>query len=361
MPGDPYLPHVTWHDDDDRSPTRGHGSSVRTYGRTPLIPLLLIGLGASYMLHNIVGHGVSVFPLLIGIFLIVRSGGGDHYPLFVIGVVLAGSGLGNTVGDLISGGTGDALGTLGAACGFGYLAFGDPRHRSSWASIPAVILAIIGVTQLGAHVTHAMTNSPGWIVPAAVVVAGVLLLGAHRLPGPLRIAGLVFVAVAVISLLAHNNDNNRAHRQQLFVPKILPTVPSKSVDLPDLVGKTLWVNSVNGSIIVDFGDRPTARVSTGEGHMTDAGDRVMLSSSDSNASWRITVPAGTSLHLTTVNGAITVSATNDETIAASSTNGAVVAPGFDDQPSGHLFTHTGPDGSVQLQSDNGAIVIRRAA
>lgn len=349
---------MSWHDDDDPVPSRT--SSVRSVDRhVHLFPLILIGLGASFMLHNIVGHGVSVFPLLIGIFLIMRSGGGDHYPLFVVGVVLTGSGIGNTLGDVISGSAGDALGTLGAACGFAWLAFADPRHRSSWAAIPAAILALIGVGQLGANVSRGLSGSPGWLLPAAVVVVGVLLLGAHRMPGPLRLAGLVFVGAAVLSLLAHSNDGP-GRKHLLAPPPVIPTVPSSSIDLPDLSGKTLWVETENGSITVDVGDRGSAAIGGGRATYRAEGNRVTLVSSNGNGSWRIVVPAGTSLHLRTENGAITLAATDDQAIAASSSNGAVVADGFGETATGHTFSHPGQGSSVQIETENGAIVIHRA-
>jgi hypothetical protein len=360
---------VGCHDDD--ALTGRSGTSVRRH-HPSLFPVLLIAFGASVFLHNMVGHGVSVFPLAIGLFLIARSGGGDHYPLFVIGVVLAGSGLGNLVGDLFGGR--DAFGSLGTAGGFFYLATADPKHRSRWALVPAAILALIGIGQLGAHVSALFNGSPGWIVPAGVVVAGVLLLGAHRLPGPVRLAGLVFVGAAVLSLLSHtNNDRTRVHGGE----KVLPTVPASFVSLPeDIAGKTLWIETGNGAIVVERGDRPKATVGGGGTAIID-GDRITLEAARDNASWHIEVPAASKLHLRTENGSITVSdvvadldaqtdngalvvtVADDQLIAASSDNGSVSSGDLQGVVTRHSFVHVGTNGRVKLQTGNGAIVIRK--
>jgi putative adhesin len=373
---------VAWDDDDDGGPARDKvhfrldlsgGSSVQR--RIPILPVLLIAFGAAALLHNMVGHGVSVFPLAIGIYLIARSGGGDHYPLFVVGVVLTGSGAGNLLGDIIGGGAGEAFGTLGTALGFFWLAQADSRRRSGWAIIPAAILGLIGIGQLGFHASQAFGGSPGWIVPAAVVVAGGLLLGAHRMPGPLRIAALVFVVAAALSLVSHNNDG---HRGVLRGTRVLPTVPSANVDLPDLTGKTLYVSSDNGSVTVTQGSQAQARIGTGRVSTDVSDNRVTLSSDRDNAPWQIVVPPGTRLNLhtdngpinvdvpdaaaldlQTDNGSISVGIGGDPSIAASSSSGSVAASGFDGATSRHSFAYSGHDNRrVQLETDNGAIVIR---
>jgi hypothetical protein len=361
---------VTWHDDDD-SPGRRSASTVER--RHPgLFPVLLIAFGASLLLHNIVGHGVSVFPLAIGLFLIARSGGGDHYPLFVIGVVLTGSGIGNLVGDLFGGR--DAFGSLGTAAGFFWLATQDPKHRSGWAMVPAAILGLIAVGQFGLHADDVFNGSPGWVLPAGVVVAGVLLLGANRLPGPLRIVGFVFVGAAMLSLLG----NNSGTRTRVGRPRVLATVPATESSLDDLAGKTLVATTENGSIIVNPGDEPAVTSTGGRVRVMTTGDVVTVDSTSDHAAFVITVPEGTELKLKTENGAITVNvlteklvaesengaivvrASKDQSIAATSRNGNVTAPGFDGSEflsSGGNFVHAGSDGSVVLRTDNGSITV----
>jgi hypothetical protein len=225
-------------------------------------------------------------------------------------------------------------------------------------------MGIIGVGQLGAHVADFTGDGGGWLLPAGVVVAGILLLGAHRLPGPIRLAGIVFVAAAALSLLSNNNAGRRDNdgRRGLFRP---PT--TSAPETFELGARTLHIRGGNGSVIVQRGDAALFN-----GHvvrMTD--DEVRIEPESGNGTVVVRVPEGTALDIAIDNGSVTVLApTNnadiltdngsinvqvldDPTIDAA-TDGEIVVDG---QPEGDDYDHDGTGGEIEIDSDNGAVVI----
>ena len=403
---------MTWSDNDDDAPTRRSETAPRPH--VPLLPFLLIAFGVAALLHEVAGHGVSVFPLAIGIFLLSRSRAseGGHYPLTVVGAVLTGSGAGHLIGDLMFGGAADAIGTLGTAAGFFWL-FSADRRRSGWAIFPAAILGLIGVGQLGFHLTDiANGGSGGWLLPAGVVVAGILLLGAHRLPGPLRLAGLVFVGAAVLSLASHPGDSPRSRR-------VIPTVPSRTdvESLPDIGDRTVYLDTGSGSITVVVGDKGSVR---GRNLDVSSSDTKLNIAAQASSAVTLTVPDTTKLHLkagsgditvnvaaaaldvqtgsgdititrpvgglvlttgegdvhaalgrldpngtarvTTGSGDVELSLTGDPTVSAAAGSGSVNAEGFDQDGAHteHSFAHDGSDGTVTVNSGSGDVELARS-
>jgi hypothetical protein len=354
---------VSW---DDDTPTRSVDTSV---SRIPILPVLLIAFGAAALFHQMFGRGISVFPLAIGLFLIARSRSNGSYICLVIGAVMTGSGAGNLVGDLANSGASDALGSFGTAAGFFWLANVD-RGRSNWAIIPAAIIGLIGIGELGLHVNELANGGAGsWLLPAGVVVAGILLLGAHRMPGPLRLAGLVFVGAAALSLVTNQSPDpgRRGPRS-----RVITTAPAANQALPPLTDRTVSVDSANGPVIVE----------EGEGFVTGAriqdtdDDQVDLVPRTSNSPITLKVPAGTKLELHTTNGPITVrmpvsdlvassengvinvEVAGDTTIEATTRNGVINVDGRSEDGA---YAHSGADpGHIELHTQNGAIVLVHA-
>jgi hypothetical protein len=398
--------------DDDDAPDRRTSTVSRNH--VPLVPFLLIAFGAAALLHEIAGHGVSVFPLAIGIYLLARSRAseGGHYPLTVIGAVLTGSGGGHLLGDLAFGGAADAIGTLGTAAGFFWL-FSTDRRRSSWAIVPAAIVGLIGVGQLGFHISDvANGGSGGWLLPAGVVVAGILLLGAHRLPGPIRLAGLVFVGAAGLSLATNSGDHPQ-HR------RVIPTVPSRTDErsLPKLGDRKLSVAIGSGTVHVVEGDQLTARgrhlgvsesasavtvtaqqsadltltvpdatklqIKTGSGDVDIDIVSAALDIQTGSGDITVTKPAGgldlvtgegdveaslgqlghdTVARITTGSGDVELALTGDPTVTASASSGSVSADGFGDGDArtDHSFAHNGDDGTLTVTTGSGDVELTRA-
>jgi hypothetical protein len=332
----------------------------------PILPVLLIAFGAHAILREIFGRGISVFPLAIGIYLLMRSNRGGHYPLLVVGAVLTGVGAGNLIGDIVGGGTGEAIGTLGTASGFFWLANTD-RGRSNWALIPAAIIGLIAVGEFGLHINE-LVNGGSWLVPAGVIVAGILLLGAHRLPGPLRLAGIVFVGAAALSLIANGNDRGPAHRGAIGAPRA-PLTATTSAPRPfELGSHSVRIHVDNGSVLVTEGD-PTVVVGT----IDETNDKqVTIRPRVTNGAVVVAVPAGTHLDISsnngsitvqvatadvvahTDNGAITLTLSGHPTVDADTDSGRVTVDGRDE---GHGYADPGTAGKVEAHSDNGQIVI----
>jgi hypothetical protein len=394
---------VTWDDrhDHDHGDRHDRGDyNLRTRDdrglAISLFPVLLIAFGAAALLHGVAGHGVSVFPLAIGIFLIARSRNNGSYPFLVAGAVLAGSGLGNLVGDLIHSGASDAVGTLGTAGGFLWLANAD-RGRSSWALVPAAIVGLIGLGELGFHATDLVNGGAGgWLLPAGVVVAGILLLGAHRMPGPLRLAGLVFVGAAALSLLTNAGDN-RGNRNDRRLP-IIPTLPSsQSGTRPLNIGeRAVWVDTSSGQITVTESAAATVQ---GSVSVEDTGNILTIKPAKPSTDVRLAVPAGTKLHLVTTSGDIkvdvpvqldattnsgkvtadvsqvseskplsisttsgdvTLSLAGDPKLNATTVSGDLNVEGFNaDVKKDKVFFHLGVDGLITLNTTSGDIEVHQ--
>jgi hypothetical protein len=408
---------VGWNSDDDTDDGRPQrrGVSVSVDVRPPFIGVIAIAIGAAILFHQIFGSAEGVFSVAIGLYLVVRCRS-SAYPLFVIGAVMVGSGAGDLVADVVSGSAHGALGTFGAAAAFLWLANVD-RPRSSWAMIPAAILGLLGVFRLGLSADALAGGGGGWLLPAGVVVAGIMLLGAHRMPRPLRLAGLVFVIAAALSLLSHDNQNRVDGRVGVLkAPQT--TLPGKPTALGDLTGQTLTVSTDNGAIRIDEGDG-AATVTAGRAVLTRTADGVELRSSLGYGSWQISVPAGTKVvarsesgsitvnvadldldletangpisvlqpatmlvaktgsgainaqlgqleaeataRLETANGVVVLTVAGDPTVTATSNNGVVVATGFDgdDTTADRSFAHAGSDGRVKIKTGSGSITVTR--
>jgi putative adhesin len=405
---------VAWEDDDSPSTTSARVTH-RSLGWGPVFGALLVAVGVAGVLHQVLGRGVSVIPLTIGILLLVRAqSGGGHYPMLVIGAVLTGSGLGNFAGDIVGGGMGDALGSLGTACGFFWLASTD-RRRSSWAMIPAAILALIGIGQLGFQLSTLSPGHASWLVPAGVVVAGIMLLGSHRVHGPLRIAGFVFVGAAALSLISGNHDDHP--KRVFFAPSTVPKKAVSTLPMPGLGDRELVIRDETGNVTVTVGD---GRAIGRDLSLGPSGDRQVTLDSSPTDDLRVEVPAGTHLNITTLSGDVhiavpnavltidtqegdvevtdtasmlsvtttegdvsaslgqladTASArittssgdvelrlTDDPTVAAGTGSGDISASGFgDDHPHGHAFAHSGSHGKLEIDTDGGEIHLRQVA
>jgi hypothetical protein len=348
----------------DRTPRqRRNGADVHI--SIPWVPALLIAWGAAALLQNIVGHGVSVIPLTIGVLLVIKAQSADHYPLLVVGSVLAGNGAGNLIGDILGHGLDGPLGTFGAAAAFLWLRSTDPQ-RSRWAVVPAIVLAFIGLGQLGDKMsTLAAGWGAGWLVPAGVIVAGVLLIGAHRLPGPVRLAGFVFVIAAGLSFLS-GGDKDRGHLPPAASP---PPAPSTMVqqDTFEIGTREVWVTTSNGAVTVNDGD---SVVRGGRAVLSEG--RVTIEPTSDNNPVTLSVPQGTTLHiqtgngmisvdvpgaeldLETENGALDVTLTGDPTIVAATDNGSLVV---DDKSFADDYRYRGDGALVTLRTNNGPITI----
>ncbi len=242
------VPYVTWDDGDDAPTGRSTGTVDRPI---PFVPVLLIAIGAAALVHQLIGRGGSVFWLTIGLYFMARARrGGGHYPLLVVGAVMTGSGIGHLAGDIVHTGASESLGSFGTAGGFFWL-YNTDRGRSSWAIIPAAILGLIGVGELGFHLTDLMEDGgTGWLLPAGVVVAGILLLGAHRLPGAIRLAGLVFVGAAALSLVTNDSRSSDRRVRTVTTGRAL----TSSAALSDINGRTVWLTTGSGDVTVETGE-----------------------------------------------------------------------------------------------------------
>lgn len=352
---------VTW-DDDDGAPTRVRSNAPHF----PMFPVLLIAIGTAALFHHF-----SLFTLVLGLFLLSRSRATGGYGTLIVGAVLTGSGAGHFVGDVVTSGASDAMGNFGTAAGFFWLANND-RPRSNWALIPAAIIGLIGVGSLGLHVNELVNGGAGsWVLPAGVVVAGILLLGAHRMPGPLRLIGLVFVAATAMSLVTSQSPNDGRRGERGDRGRVISTAPAASRALPVLLDKKVSITSNNGPIIVDAAEDGNGTVSGASIKETEGG--ITLVPTNSNTPVTVKVPAGTRLKLTTTNGPITVrmpvadldaSSQNgpitvlvagDATIEATTRNGAIDVDGRGEDGA---YAHSGDDpGHIELHTVNGPIVL----
>ena len=357
----------------DRTPRqRRNGTDVHI--SVPWLPALLIAWGAAALLQQIVGHGVSVIPLTIGILLVAKAQSANHYPLLVVGSVLAGNGAGNLLGDILGHGLDDPLGTFGAAIAFLWLRSTD-RERSRWAVVPAIVLAFIGLAQLGDKAsTLAAGWGAGWLVPAAVIVAGVLLLGAHRLPKPVRLAGFVFVIAAALSFLSGGDRDRPRQATRDEDAALVPTTSGpRQASLPVLDGRTVFVETTNGSVTVTTSEAGEGMVTGQDVHIQDGSERVTITTKP-NTPITVVLPIDAAIHIKAVNGPVilrgsvrsaTIETTNgavqltvprDTAIDAESTSGVITV---DNSNEGRAYADRGEEGGgeVSITTTNGAIVV----
>lgn len=332
-----------------------------TREHTPILPALLIGIGAAALLDS----GAPIW-LAIGIYFLSRGLRSDHYPLLIAGAFVTGSAAGHLVGDIV-GGLGDPLGAFGTAAGFAWL-FSTDRPRSGWAVVGAVIFGLIGLAQLGARVGDvASAAGGGWLLPAGVVVSGILLLGAHRMPGPLRLAGLVFVAAAALSLLANVGDREGPRRERRTSPTPTSALAMKTFDVDD---REVWIDGEDNPIIVREGTGSVVGAS-----LDITGERVTINA-DGDEPVTVEVPRGTHLNIEIDDGPISVlvptadviaetgdgpivlqQVTGDPTIEAECDNAFIIVDGKNEEAS---YAYAGTSGRIEARTDDGPITITHA-
>lgn len=353
---------VTWDDRDD-SPSQRTRSPRRS--SVPLLPLVMIAIGVSVVFDRMVGGGFSaweLFWLAVGIWCLARARDDGPYPLLVIGAFLVGNNTGELIGTLVSRDVADATETLGTAAGFLWLYFTD-RPRSRWAIFVALIAGFIGMAELGAEVTEVAGSGDSWLLPAGVIVAGVLLLGAHRLPGPVRLGGLIFVGAAILSLLGNDDEPRRDIRTQ-------QPVTTQTLPLLELDGRRLRIEAGNGAVTVNQGETPRII----EGQRVNSADEnlVVVRPRFGNGPVVVEVPPGTPLEIEGDNGPVTVlSPTSQADISLDDGPITIHVKGdpdidaesdvivtVDGRPEGDDYEHDGADdGEVELRNDNAPITI----
>jgi DUF4097 and DUF4098 domain-containing protein YvlB len=223
-----------------------------------------------------------------------------------------------------------------------------------------------------------------------------------------RLAGLVFVGAAVLSLISNNNDGDRTSR------RTIATVVADKAELPAIGERTVYLETGRGDINVVSGENPF--VSGTDLRVDPSADQIRVTSSRGDI--ELTVAEGTKLRLQTGRGDVTVAvATADldinsgrgdldvlspagrlraktgsgdieavvaqldpgeaatistgsgdidltlvgaPTISATTGSGDVEADGYDDElPPDNVFLSTGGDGTVSVVTGSGDIAIDR--
>jgi hypothetical protein len=160
------------------TPTRGSQS------RTALvIGFVLVLIGGGALVSELLPDYDRYIPLviglgLLGVFVVTRA-----YLALVFGAILSGIGAGLLVSDLLPGTKDDGPGAvLGLAFGFlGIWAVGwlmRLREHHFWPLIPGGIMLLVG---MGLVMDLFETDASRWIVPAIIVIIGVLVMAAGYL------------------------------------------------------------------------------------------------------------------------------------------------------------------------------------
>jgi hypothetical protein len=289
------------------------------------------GLLASRMFHI---HNLDYTGLAIGLAVLAGWNQMRRYIWFVIGAVLTGAGLGGLISNLIGGGAvSSAVGAFGVAAGFAACYVRYPT-RSTWALIPAGIFGVIGVGSLGLGIAGLIgAHLAGFLMPGLLISAGLLLVARGSIPRKTRRIALICMAGAFLLLLSSSvdgRDNNALNRHfgPLGAPGVVSVHETEQPELPSLAGKTLIIAAGAGNITVDTGTTASATIErtvtdrrqslvnlrlqnhfrarqVGDNKVELSQDRVPGVGASEGNEFRITVPSGTDLLLTTGSGTIT--------------------------------------------------------
>jgi hypothetical protein len=142
--------------------------------------LILVAVGLFLLLVAQTPLGGEAVPLLVGVAFLIAYARTRNYGLLIPAAILVGLGTGIVV--TVHGGP-DGSVVLGLGLGFAAITAIDrlvhgPREAQWWPLIPGGILTTIGLLILLAE-----TGLAGFVVPALLVVAGLLLIFPRRLTG----------------------------------------------------------------------------------------------------------------------------------------------------------------------------------
>ena len=138
-----------------------------------LLGLLLIVLGAALLLVLTTGVGGEVLVGLLGVGFLAAYGATRNYGFLVPGGILTGLGAGIIIAS--RGGPDEAV-VLGLGTGFLAIAVVSVLAGASgpgwwWPLIPGGVLAVVGAAGL-----TGLEDLPAYLVPAALIVLGLVLL-----------------------------------------------------------------------------------------------------------------------------------------------------------------------------------------
>jgi hypothetical protein len=275
-----------------------HGSALSR----SFLPLALITLGVVFLLGNVIPERGRAGLVVLGLgaaFMVGRVATGRYSYAVPAGLLIA-------LGAYISlqhiqeqqsvQGAGWFFVLLGVGFVLVYLV--GLRPAAVWPLFPATVLLGLGLVLFGFGSLGAL-SSLSWIVaywPAGLVLLGLWLLFRDQIPVPARrpiatLGGMILLAYGVLAAAASVATGATLTRTGVaasFGPS--PFADTVTLDAPIASGATFSVDNANGRTTIHAGSGSTVHVvatkhySVGgqapDVHLTQAGNGVMLSSSD---------------------------------------------------------------------------------
>jgi len=341
-----------------------------------MIGTFLVVLGTGIMLERTFSNDLDVFWLAVGLSLIAGWLQAPRFLMFAVGSIITGFAAGGFLRSLVSIPFEQTISNLFAAAGF-FAVYVRYPMRAKWALIPAAISAIVAVAVAGVEfigfIPAAIT---GLMLPLLLIAGGALLLMRNALPPRIVKIGLAVIAVAFVASAASSVDRWDAGPDIDFGPPRMFGTQEFNEVIADLDDRTLVVETGSEPIDITTSSvadevRVTALASRrgpspGGIEVDEDDDTVrLLFRHDIPASWRIVVPEGTDLDLSTDRGLVTVEHTGGD-VTVETDDGAVIADLRTDEGSLAVTTERGMiqvkgDGqvrpSIDAESDDGTIIV----
>ena len=340
-----------------------------------MVGTFLVVMGTGILLERTFSNDLDVFWLAIGLSLLVGWAQAPRFLMFAVGSIMTGFAAGGFLDSLVSLPFQGSFETLLASAGFLAVYVRYPL-RARWALVPAGICAVVAVAEAGVEfigfIPAAIT---GMMLPLLLIAGGALLLMRHALPPRIVRVGLIVIAVAFVASAASSVDRWDLGDGHDFGPPVLFGSHQFTERIGDLGNRTLVVETESGHIEVVTGTTDEVFVTAIASRNPRPGGGIEIDESDDEvqllfrrdiaASWKLTVPPGTDLDLTTESGLVNLVHDGGD-VNVDTDSGMVQATLRDDGGSLAIATESGLvqiNGSGQLSpsiaatSDDGNILV----
>lgn len=341
-----------------------------------MVGTFLVVMGTGILLERTFSNDLDVFWLAVGLSLLVGWAQAPRFLMFAVGSIMTGFAAGGFLASFVSMPFESTFEYLLAAAGFLAVYVRYPM-RAKWALIPAGITAVIAVAATGVELIGFIPAAiTGMMLPLLLIAGGALLLMRHALPPRLVRVGLIVLAVAFVASAASSVDRWDLGDDHDFGPPVLFGSHEFNERIGDLGDRTLVVETESGHIEVVTGTTDEVLVTAIASRNPRPGGGIEIDESDDDevrvlfrrdvpASWKLTVPAGADLDLTTESGLVNLVHDGGD-VNVETDSGMVQATLRDDGGSLAITTDSGVvqiNGTGQLSpsiaatSDDGRILV----
>lgn len=344
-----------------------------------MVGTFLVVMGTGILLERTFSNNLDVFWLAVGLSLLVGWAQAPRFLMFAVGSIMTGFAAGGFLASFVSMPFESTFVNLLAAAGFLAVYVRYPL-RAKWALIPAGIAAVVAVAATGVELIGFIPAAiTGMMLPLLLIAGGALLLMRHALPPRMVRVGLIVIAIAFVASAASSVDKwDIGDPDHDFGPPMLFGAGEYKETIRDLGDRTLVIETDNEPIDVVTSISDDVRITASPSRNPRPGGGIEVDESDDDevrvlfrhdvpTSWRLVVPEGANLEITSGSGPVKVAHTGGD-VDIETSSGPVLATLTDDDDRGSLSisTDSGPiqvsgdddvEPSVEVSSEVGLIVV----